>query len=213
MIDSYKIYESQLLDARRIYRHLQIKVKEGKQYLKGSIDVYNIDKKVIGSFLVEIHWIEGFPYRFPTLYEVGGDIPDDPDRHKYSDNSCCLTVEPDEIEKCAQGITILRFIDQNVIPYLANQIYRKTEGHYFDEYPHGSRGLIRYYTELMGTSESKKWIEYLEYAFGKKHLNTGRNDTCICGNGKKFKKCHYKIFERLRVIGLDNIIRNLKSIT
>lgn len=213
MIDSYKIYESQLLDACRVYRHLRIKVKEGKRYLIGSIDVYNIDKIFVGSFLVEIHWTEGFPYRFPTLYEVGGDIPNDPDFHKYSDNSCCLTVEPDEIEKCGQGITILRFIDQNVLPYLANQIYRKTEGHYIDEYPHGSRGLIRYYTELMGTSESNKWTEYLEYAFGKKHLNIGRNDTCICGNGKKFKKCHYKVFERLRVIGLDNIIRNFKSIT
>ncbi len=213
MIDSYKLFESQILDACRIYKHLRIRVNDGKQYLVGSIDVYNVDKIFVSSFLVEIHWNEGFPYRFPTLYEVGGDIPVNADWHKYTDNSCCLTVEPDEIEKCARGITVLKFIEQIVLPYLANQLYRKTEGHFFDEYPHGSLGLIRYYTELMGTSDSKKWIEYLEYAFGKKKLSIGRNETCICGNGKKFKKCHNKVFERLRIIGLGNIIRNIKSIT
>ncbi|MFA5640432.1 MAG: hypothetical protein WC946_08135 [Bacteroidales bacterium] len=213
MNDSYAIFESQLNDACNSFQNLRVKSIDGKCYLKGTLDILNTDNILVGSFLIEVRWSEGFPYRFPALFEVGGDIPCEPDWHKYKNNSCCVTVEPDEIHKCKHGITVTQFISNYAIPYFANQCYKRIEGKYFDEYPHGKEGLIRYYTELMGTSDTNLWREYLELAFGKRPLKIKRDDPCICKNGKKFEKCHLKTFETLRDIGIVNINRHFSQIS
>jgi hypothetical protein len=213
MIDNYSLFESLLSDACKQFSNLRIKLKDGKQYLKGTIDILNSEQKLVQSFLVEIHWVKGFPYRFPMLFEVGGSIPCHPDWHKYSDNSCCITVEPDEIIQCKCGISVILFINQYVIPYLANQCYKKLKGKYNDEFPHGKSGLIVYYTDLMETSDKDKWIQYVKYAFGIDVIKAERNDPCICGKGKKFKNCHNVIFDKLRQIGRDNILNHFMQIT
>lgn len=83
------------------------------------------------------------------MFEPGGDIPQDADWHKNNDGSCCITVGPDEIEKCWYGITVTDFIVRYAIPYLANQIFRKQTGYYKNgEYAHGRQGLIQYYISL-----------------------------------------------------------------
>jgi len=212
MIDSYSLFEYQLIDACKEFPHLKIKIKGGKKILKGVIDIKDSEQKDIHSFLIEVHHTENFPYRFPILLEVGNDIPCDPDWHKYSDNSCCITVEPDEVLQCHNGITVSMFIKNNVIPYLANQCHKKVTGKYKNEFQHGNRGLISYYSELMETSDKDKWVSYLRYAFGIKKLRIGRNDKCICGSGKKFKNCHDIIFDKLKKIGKENIIKHLSSI-
>ena len=58
----------------------------------------------------------------------------------------------------------------------------------------------------------EKWIQYIKYAFGIEKLKIGRNDLCICGSRCKFKKCHQLVFDALRQIGKDNILKHLKFI-
>lgn len=188
-----------------IYPDLKIKEKDKRQFLKGIIDISNIDNETIKNFLIEIHWKPLFPFRFPKLFETGGDIPCKADWHKYSDNSCCLTVEPEEILLCKDGISVLSFIQRQVIPYLANQCYRVIEGNYKNEYPHGYEGVRVFYTELMKTSNVSKWFEYLDYAFYKKSFNNERNKPCFCGSGLKYKRCHDMIFNQLRIIGKERL--------
>lgn len=212
MIDSYYLFEKQLIDAIKEFPNLQIKEKGTVKYLKGILDIKNHEQKYIRSFLIEIHYSEGFPYRFPLLLEVGDDINCHPDWHKYDDNSCCIAIEPDEILKCHNGMTITRFIRNEVIPYLANQCYKIITGKYKDEYAHGVEGLISYYTELMKTSDKDKWLQNINYAFNIEKHNIGRNKPCFCGSGKKIKKCHSLIFNQLNLIGRKNLIKHLSKI-
>ncbi len=210
MSNSYIIFENQLASAYLDFPNLRIKVKDGKKILKGIIDIENSEHKVVQSFLIEIHCSKGFPYRFPILFEVGNDIPCDVDWHKYSDNSCCITVQPDEILQCKNGITISQFIKNNVIPYFANQYYKKITGNYKDEFPHGKEGLIKYYSELMKTMDKNKWIKYVNYTFDIEKIKIGRNDLCFCGSSVKFKKCHNLVFEKIKAIGKNNIMNHLE---
>lgn len=210
---SYNTFKSQLSETCINFPNLQIKTKEGKQYLKGTIDILNSEQKTVRSFLIEIHWTEKFPYRFPKLFEVGGDIPCLADYHKYPDNSCCITVEPDEILECKQGISVTKFIVKHVIPYFANQCYKMIYGIYKDEYPHGKNGIIMYYENLMKTTDKDTWIKYVKYAFGEEKFLIGRNDLCLCGSGIKFKRCHNIVFDKLRQIGKGNILIHFASIT
>lgn len=194
--ESYNLFVSQLNDACANFPNLKIKENENKKILKGTVTINNSDNTANKSYLIEIHWQDGFPFKFPVLYEVGDDIPCEADWHKYSNNSCCITVDYDESLKCKNGITVLQFIKTEVIPYLANQWYRQISGKYKSEYSHGEKAHIEFMFDL---------------AFGGKKINIGRNDKCFCSSNKKYKKCHEPIIEEMQKIGKKNTIEFFKS--
>jgi hypothetical protein len=196
MQDNYLSFVSQLNDVCREFPHLRIKTLDEKQYLKGTIEVSDAEHTAKKNYLIEIHFAEGFPYRFPKLFEVGGDIPCEADFHKYSNNSCCITAPIDEFFKCKNGITVLQFINEQVIPYLANQWYRQITGKFKDEYSHGNKGQL----ECL-----------CDYAFGEKKNNLGRNDKCFCGSNKKYKKCCMPFIAQIQQVGKEKMTQYLNS--
>jgi hypothetical protein len=203
-LDSYEIFQTQLSDVLQYYPNLIVKTNDNKQYIKGILDIPNSKGNIVNSYLIEIRWKKMFPYRFPELYEFGT-IPCGDDWHKYEDNSCCITVEPEEIITCKNGITVLSFIRRQVIPYLANQSYKLITGVYKDEFPHGIEGYRMFYAELMKTADSRKWIQYADFAFNGMAGKLERNKPCFCGSGVKYKRCHDKVFEKIRLIGKESV--------
>lgn len=213
VLDSYEIFNAQLSDVLFHFPDLKVIEKDNKKFLKGVLDIPNSEGEIVYSFLIEIHCTKSFPYRFPKLYEIGGYIPCEADWHKYNDNSCCITVEPEEILICKNGITVLSFIRNQVIPYLANQSYRMLEGEYKDEYPHGTEGYAMFYSNLMKTSDVKLWLQYVNYAFVEMAGKAERNKLCFCGSGIKYKNCHDKVFDQIRCIGKENILKDFYLFT
>lgn len=209
-MNSYEQFKGQLIDVRQHYPHLRIRTKDNRQFLKGIIDIPNSEGEIIKSFLIEIHWRDLFPERFPILYETGGDIPCEADWHKYDNNSCCIAIEPEEIIECKDGITVLSFIRLHVIPYLANQCYRIIHGSYKDEYPHGLDGFKMFYTNLMKTTDMHKWLQYTEDAFNGMTNKPARNASCFCGSSIKYKNCHERVYNTLRIIGKDTLIKHFR---
>ena len=110
---------------------------------------------------------------WPKVFETGGRIEKlaakigKPiiDQHVYpNDNSCCLGIDFNT------QITLQEFILNKVYPYFVWQAYfdkyRKIPP--CGEYSHGGKGFAEYKQDLK---------------------DIGRNDPCICGSGKKYKKC------------------------
>lgn len=205
-----RTFQNELPSTLEKYPDFATKSKDGMLYLKGILDIPDTSGSISGSFSVEIHPTEKFPYRFPKMYEVGGAIPVNANWHKYSDNSCCFTVEPDEILICKNGITLLYFVEQIAIPYLAHQLYRRCTGHYLKEYPHGKEGVRLFYTELFKTSNFNIWQTCYEHAFIE--ARTGRNEKCYCNSNAKHKKCHRLVEEKLKVLGKWKVFNDLKMI-
>lgn len=204
---------AQLEGVVRKYPNLTIKCIEGILFLKGIVDVPNDNGDIVGSFLIEIHSTPKFPYRFPKVFETGGMIPNEADWHKYADGSLCFTVEADEILKARTGVKLTMFIEQQVVPFLANHIYRKEKGCYKNEdYKHGIAGIAQFYATLLQTSDYKKWITYTDYVFRNKPYKKDRNRYCFCGRNQKFKKCHKIVFDILRDIGEEQVIKDLNNI-
>lgn len=210
MQSSYALFEEQLTIACNQYRQLKIKERNGEKYLWGTIDVHDVDGNLIQSFFIEIHCGDKFPYGFPQLYEIGGYIPRSIDWHKYSDDLCCVTVDPIEIIICKNGITLCSFIENHVIPYLANQYYRKEFGAYKAEYAHGSVGLFQAYCDIMKTSDTSLWKRYILCALGAYKVNLSRNANCFCDSGKKYKHCHMIVFQNLKCIGKKNLLNHMQ---
>jgi hypothetical protein len=204
-------FDNALSEVITKFPDLSIRQIKGQAILKGILDISDESSVVIGSYSVEIHPTEKFPYRFPKIYEVGGDIPCNADWHKYSDNSCCITVEQDEIIKCKNGITLLDFIEKMAIPYFANQLYRIQTGRYLSEYPHGKKGVALFYAELFKSTDINFWHKCFEHAFSKVQMR--RNDECYCESGVKYKKCHMVVEEKLHFIGKQKVINDINWIT
>lgn len=204
-------FKNELSEVITKFPDLAIKHINGKDILKGILDIFDESSAVTGSFSVEIYPTEKFPYRFPKIFEVGSDILCNADWHKYPDNSCCITVEQDEILKCRNGITVLYFIEQMAIPYFANQLYRIKTGKYLNEYPHGKDGVRLFYVELFKSSDIKFWHICYDHAFKKAQIR--RNDECYCYSGNKYKKCHMLVEEKLQIIGKQKVINDINWIT
>lgn len=186
---------------------------DGVKALKGILDINNASNEVVGCFSIEIKFQMGFPYRFPILYEVGEAIPNIADRHKYPDGRCCITVLPDEVLKCKDGISVLSFIEKYAVPYFANQIYYLHQGKYLNgEYSHGKDGFIEFYTKFFKTSDRSKWREDVERVRSKTTLKMDRNKPCFCGCGQKFKDCHYQIYYNISRLGVNQIMNDFITI-
>lgn len=210
---SYNHFFHQLDLVIKKYPNLKITELDGFKFLKGILEIKNDKCETVGNFSIEIKYRKEFPYRFPYLYEVGGDIPNLANWHKYQDDSCCITVYPDEILKCKDGITLLSFIENYAIPYFANQLYRLQYDKYLNgEYSHGNNGLIEFYSALFKTTDRLKWREYVNIVSLGKTLKMERNKPCFCGSGLKYKFCHDKIFYNIKRIGVNLIINDLNHL-
>lgn len=212
--DSYTLFCEQLRSVVNKYPNFKIIEHNGKKALKGILDIRNDQNEVIGSFLIQIiHSIE-FPFRFPLLFEVGGAIPNIADRHINSDGSCCITVLPDEILKCYGGISVLSYIENYAIPYLANQIYFKEEGHYLNgEYSHWYEGYVEFYTQFFKTADITRWRRDVNQVKSGNIITMDRNKPCFCGSGIKYKKCHDKIYYDITRLGTDILLKQFDEIT
>ena len=201
-------FDRQLDSVVKEYPNLRIKVEDGVPFIKGILDIPDDNGDISGCFAIEIRSSSGFPYAFPYLYEVGGEIPCEADWHKYSDNSCCLTVQAKERMICYNGITLVWFIKNIAIPYFANQLYKKQTGSYLQEYSHGRDGIKEFYEELFQTSDINVWRCCRDVAFsGAKYE---RNGKCYCNSGKKYKKCHLPIEDKVKIIGKQQIMFDFK---
>jgi hypothetical protein len=206
-------FQTELLEVVSKYPSLKIITEDNFSFLRGIIDIPDDDGSIIYSFFIEIHDSEYFPLGFPTLFEIGGEIPNEADWHKYEDGSCCITVPQDEKIICRNGITINLFIKNHVIPFFANYLYRKEKGHYKNgEYKHGFKGFEDFYKKLFKSEKISDWKRDVDYAFGQKNINLNRNDKCYCGSGLKYKKCHYLTFYELQFLGEVNVKKDLLNI-
>jgi len=212
--NNYILFNEQLYDAIKKYHNLRIiQDKDKISFLRGILDIPNDNNEIVGHFLIEVHYSDKFPHRFPILFETGGEIPNEIDWHKYNDGRCCITVWPDEILKCKNGITVLLFIEKYAIAYFANYLHKKQTGRFKNgEYAHGVKGVSQFYESLMKTDNRDLWIQYFKNTFQNLKVRCERNENCFCGSQEKYKQCHLKVFNNLRQIGEKQVLYDFSLI-
>ena len=156
--------------------------------INGYFDVVDADDYHWGTFEASIYFHHTYPKGFPSLVDKSELFPWHIDWHINPINGeCCVCSPLESIENGDRGITIVEYIDHYVIPFYANQIYRREYGEYKNgEYSHFEEGVWETLAEEINISDKdmlKKLINGLP-------LKYRRNDPCFCGSGKKAKKCH-----------------------
>ncbi|HFU76852.1 MAG TPA: hypothetical protein ENK66_11475 [Arcobacter sp.] len=121
------------------------------------------------------------------------------DLHINSDGSFCLVIDDREEELFENGFTIKEFFQNSLEPFLFQMSYYEREGKFpWGEYAHGRLGYIELYAEN-GISLDKLLSFFDKREIISLVLKTRQSD-CLCGSGKKMRKCHPLIFKGIQKI-------------
>lgn len=158
--------------------------------------------------------LDPYPRFFPAVYEIGGRIPIKMDRHMYTDTgSCCFTTRAKSQILLKTKITsLLKFIDEIVVRYLENNSYYEINSSYcFDEYDHGSLGVVQSYQDILELTDIKRIGRLILQRIQNKKLSI--RDLCYCGSSQSLKKCsngkhchNYRLFRMIEKDLLKNDI-------
>ena len=107
----------------------------------------------------------------------------------------CLGAPVEVRRRFAAHKNLLRFIEDQVIPYLFTYSYKRDHGKLpFGDLWHGAEGLMQYYAEFFGTSpvEAMTLLKCLADDFAPPLM------ACPCGGGSKLRDCHGPKLTELR---------------
>jgi hypothetical protein len=107
----------------------------------------------------------------------------------------CLEAPVEVRRRFAKHRNLLRFIDEQVVPYLFSYSYKRDYGSLpYKDRPHGVPGLLDYYREFFGTSGigAMRLLKCLADDFAPPLM------ACPCGAGKRLQDCHAGKLAELR---------------
>jgi hypothetical protein len=175
----------------------------GLPIISGELLLTDEEGLFIDSYSIRIQPIPEYPYKFPHVFEVGGRIPNNIDWHVFSDGHCCIKSPPEESLLCKKGITLIAFIEKQLKPYFFNQKYRELNGFFLHERSHGEKGNIEFFEDLLQTKDLKS-IEKILFSICYER-EPKSNSKCLCGNRRKFKKCHRRAYRKLKYIPIHEL--------
>lgn len=197
--------------AFKYYPLLNIVQNESSVKVVGDIQLFDSCQKELDRYSVSISFPNSYPKRFPKVIEISNKIPRIADRHINYDNSLCLAVLPEELKIARNGIAFKYFLDKILVPHLGRETYYSIKEEYPEgEYGHGTEGIWQYFEDILGKKSKSTLIYELKEIVYSKWL--GRNEFCICGSGKKFKKCHLKIWNDILNVGRQNLIHIIQEL-
>jgi hypothetical protein len=180
------------------FPHLSINIENNTVFIRGHLILYNPERtKIIKHYSVEIEIPKDYPKSIPLMRETAGILPKTPNRHFNPDNRCACLFLPDERYRCyPEGSSIIDFIKGPVTNFFFSQIcFDLTNEWPWGERGHGTKGIIEFYEEELGTSDLEVIIACLRYLTKndvKGHL------PCYCGSGLRLRKCHQGRLNDLR---------------
>lgn len=186
-----KEFLKDLEEAMELYPFLDYDFREGKEYpykITDDFEVSDDEANHWGTFRASIYFNRTYPKGMPIMQDLSKDFPWEVDWHMSPDDGQCCVCGVIEHEEIAQnGISIIGFINDYLIRFYANQVYREKYGSYKNgEYAHNGEGVWEALEEEFKTKDREKIKNLLSMM----RVKRGRNEDCFCGSGIKYKKCH-----------------------
>lgn len=211
MSEGSVVFKNEAKNVKKYFAELNYEEDiQGLPTVLGDLVLRNEAGDIIDRYSIKIIPSDEYPNSFPWVYETGGRIPVNIDWHVFPDGHCCIKAFPEEILLCKNGITLYWFIKEQVIPYFFNQKYRELHGFFLHERSHGKRGDLEFFEQHFNTKDINLVLKLLNEA--QKVSERKSNSKCLCGSGRKFKKCHRRSLRALRVFSRKGINSFIDSI-
>jgi hypothetical protein len=188
------LLEKTITEVEAEFPELHFDPRGDRVIVRGTFPVVH-DGEVLDRYPVEIELLADYPDSIPVVREVGGRIPHTPDYHMSSKGEACLFLLDERWQAYPNGTTFREFLNGPVRNYFLGQsLFRLTGEWPFGQRGHGAEGIREYYTELLGTSEVRVIVRYLECLSAKKIKG---HWPCPCGSGKRLRDCHLGLVQDL----------------
>jgi hypothetical protein len=194
------------------YPSLQFRIDREKQNV--SLEGHMIIRAECG-IPAEIATVVRFPWYYPghepIAYDAALRFQPKPggkpvDRHLGPDGQCCLWLDPESRWNSRDPSALRIFLDELAVFFDRQLIYDLTHEWPGPSYSHGRDGYLEFIREQLGSDGA---LTETLIAVITMEIRIGPNDTCTCGSGKKFKKCHREVVEKIRgKIGIGRV-RNI----
>lgn len=148
-----------------------------------------------------------YPCFEPKVFETGGRIPREPDRHINPDGDCCITIWEHWLATAADQ-SIAGYINGPLHEYFLGQFWFEKTGRWpFGERAHGTAGLEQAYAEVLTVANDRRQLLYhlrlLSQDWPKGHWR------CPCGSGKRLRYCHRNELEEMHQRVRPDIARRM----
>ena len=182
MANNIKLIEYQVALLRKKYPYLYFQKDVNFPKIFGT--VFFEDNGILGKYDIEIILSKDYPNKIPLVRESKGEIPKS---YHHNDEYLCLEIPFRVWEIFRQDETLLNFVDNLVIPYLAIFANIKEKKYLSREHPHGAKGVLDDYKKRFNVNDDLitfKLLRILAEGNYRGHV------LCPCGSKKKFKQCH-----------------------
>ncbi len=146
-----------------------------------------------GEYLIEIHVHDDYPDTIPLAYP--GDDSIDVKYHRLDNDALCLGTPSDQWHRYSMEQTLLGFVRNLLIPYLAIHHHHNTHGS-TNKYSrsHGPQGIKEAYEERFGISSINCLVHLMDYSISVMPKIYHRR-ICPCGSGLRISKCknHHEV--------------------
>jgi len=168
--------------------------EDGNVIIRGSFPIVH-EGEVLDRFSIELRIPRNFPDSIPILRETSGRIPRILDRHINANGESCPLVPEEWLLLLREERTIPSFLDGPVRNFFLFQALKERgESWPWGERPHGRRGLLQSYAEMLGIAEDL--VPAYLYCLSRNELK-GHLD-CPCGSSKRLRSCHIEQVRDLR---------------
>lgn len=178
-------------DVKSSYEKLgDLKSVKGGWQSEGEIEIIDSERVLWKTFSVKIYIPLNYPVTLPSISETGNAIPkEEEDWHVNHDGSCCVGPNTKIYRKLNYDISLKRWLDIVVLPYLFDQVHKLEKGFYIGkEHSHGKNGLVNDYKEWWELDSEDEVVNKLGLII--KKVKFPRNSPCFCGSNNKYKRCH-----------------------
>lgn len=176
------LIDSQFIELRKKYSYLYRQDEQDATKIVGTIFFDN--NSIKDEYEVEILIPKSYPKAIPLIRETKGKIPKS---YHHNGGHFCLETPFRVWEIFRREETLLNFVDNLVVPYLALYSYVKNTGDSSKEHAHGAKGVLADYKKLFNLNDDLLTFKLLRILA--EHNYRGHLP-CPCGSGEKIRKCH-----------------------
>ncbi len=138
-----------------------------------------------------------YPAREPIVFETGGRIPKDIDRHIFPKHGdCCLGVW-EEWLLTSPDHRFETFLTGPMHDYFITQSHFEATGEWpFGERSHGKQGILESYADLLQLPCDESIVAANLRVLSREQIKG--HTLCPCGSGEKMRNCHRSELEDLK---------------
>lgn len=182
MASGIQLIKAQLDELRK--KHPYLYIREDKDAPKISGTIFFEDNGAKGKFDVEIELSKDYPTVIPLVKETKGDIPK---KYHHNGEHFCLETPFRVWEIFKQDETLLNFVNNLVIPYLAIFIHSQGGKNPPREHAHGAEGVLADYKKRFKINDDVIAFKLLRILAERNYRG---HALCPCGSKIKLRKCH-----------------------